>query len=375
MFLNVVSLLVGFLCLFVVLLILFNQKPNRKINGYLIAILVIVGLQRFLYAIEVLGFTNQTYSPLKIKPILAFYIVPIYYLFFYRLINSKVSFKKESVHFVLPTLIVLMNLVYVDFKLNRMIYLVVSTIYFVSTLLMVKQFFLRKNLSLLNKITHQATKKWLLIIIAITFLLIVYANCFLFQDITTQVHLNSFYKYSSLVWLVIIIYMFKNPIIIFGEQTLLKNIQVQLGEQQDFEIWSRKPLFAIEEKDKALHQSMFKKIDVIILEIKKLQETTSLISNITLNAEILAKELKIPKRQIDFIFKYFCRYSVNDFSNLVKVNYAISLINNGYLEKFTVASLGEKCLFNSRFTFSKNFKKFVGVSVSDFVDHYKLLKA
>ena len=101
MFLNVVSLLVGFLCLFVVLLILFNQKPNRKINGYLIAILVIVGLQRFLYAIEVLGFTNQTYSPLKIKPILAFYIVPIYYLFFYRLINSKVSFKKESLHFLI----------------------------------------------------------------------------------------------------------------------------------------------------------------------------------------------------------------------------------------------------------------------------------
>jgi hypothetical protein len=29
--------------------------------------------------------------------------------------------------------------------------------------------------------------------------------------------------------------------------------------------------------------------------------------------------------------------------------------------------LGDKCLFNSRFTFSKNFKKFMGVSVSDYV--------
>jgi hypothetical protein len=29
-------------------------------------------------------------------------------------------------------------------------------------------------------------------------------------------------------------------------------------------------------------------------------------------------------------------------------------------------SLEEKCLFHKRFTFSKNFKKFVGISVSDF---------
>lgn len=103
------------------------------------------------------------------------------------------------------------------------------------------------------------------------------------------------------------------------------------------------------------------------MDIQVLQKSVPLISTTTLTAETLAKELKIPKSHLELIFKYYCNYSINDFGNLVKVSYSLSLIREGYLENYTVAYLGEICLFNSRFTFSKNFKKFTGVSVSDFV--------
>ncbi|HTN20315.1 MAG TPA: AraC family transcriptional regulator [Pelobium sp.] len=159
--------------------------------------------------------------------------------------------------------------------------------------------------------------------------------------------------------------MFKNPVIIFGEQSLLKNIQ--LNEPQDFQVWNHKPLKAIEDKDKIVNNTILNRVDSIILEIKTLQKSVPLISKTTLNTTTLATELKVPKRHLDFIFKYYCHYSINDFSNLVKVNYALTLIGEGYLENYTVDSLGKECLFNSRFTFSKNFKKFVGVSVSEFV--------
>ena len=99
MFLNVVSLLVGFLCLFLVALMLCSQKPNQKSNGYLIIILFVAGLQRFANALEVLGFTSTTFSPLKIRMTFAFFIVPLYYLFFKRLIRKKNSVKKELFHF------------------------------------------------------------------------------------------------------------------------------------------------------------------------------------------------------------------------------------------------------------------------------------
>lgn len=366
MYLDVIALLAGFLCLFVVCLMLFNQKRNRITNGYLIVILIVVGLQRFLYAIDILGLTKSTYSPLGIKPLLAFYIVPVYYLFFSRVIYGTGNLKKESLHFIFPTVLVVINSLYLNYNLNRWLYGGFSVTYFVLILVIVQKYIFRKNPSMLNKNTYQATKHWLLLMLALTFLLIIYSNFFPYRDLSSQVNLSSFYRYSSLIWFGLLVYMFKNPVIIFGEQSLLKNIQ--LNKPQDFQIWNHKPLKAIEYKDKIVNNTVLNRVESIILEIKTLQKSVPLISKTTLNTTTLAIELKVPKRHLDFIFKYYCHYSINDFSNLVKVNYALTLIGNGYLENYTVDSLGKECLFNSRFTFSKNFKKFVGVSVSEFVN-------
>ena len=51
---------------------------------------------------------------------------------------------------------------------------------------------------------------------------------------------------------------------------------------------------------------------------------------------------------------------------MIKINYALTLISDGYLNQYTVEALGEKCLFKSSFTFSQNFKKFVGTSVREY---------
>lgn len=365
MFLNVVSLLVGFLCLFLVALMLFNPKPNRKTNSYLLVILFVAGLQRFLNAIEVLGFTTDTYSPLKTRLTFAFYIVPIYYLFFRRLIHGNGKLQKELLHFILPTVLVLIDILIVDYTLSYVVYLIFSCYYFGSILILVKELIQMKKLSMFEKGSYKTIRTWALLMAAITFLLVLYSNYFLFSDAKPRINLNVFYRISSLLWLLALIYMFKNPIVIFGEHYLLKNID--LNDPQEFLVWSRKRLKAIEEKDKIVDNTILNRIDFIISNIQILQKSDEMLSTITFTTDTLAKQLKIPRRHLEFVFKYYCHYSINDFSNLVKVNYAVSLINEGYLNSYTVESLGEKCLFNSRFTFSKNFKKFIGVSVSDFV--------
>lgn len=360
MFLNVVSLLVGFLCLFVVFLMLISTKANRKANLYLILILFIAGLQRFVNAIEVLEFTKITYSPLKIRFSFAFFIIPIYYLFFKRLIQKNSKLNMEYQHFILPTVLVLMSIN--NYYISYYFYLAFSFFYFVSILLLVKELTQMKKLSMLVINNYNTIRTWAFLMTFIVFLLVVYSNYFLFSETRPRINLNVFFRFSSLLWLVAIIYMFRNPIIIFGEQHLIKSLQK--NTHQDIVIWNFKPLKEIEEKDQLIFNSISKRIDSIILDIQSLQKSVPIISTTTLTAKTIAQELKIPKSHLDIIFKYYCYYSVNDFSNLVKVNYALSLINEGYLKNYTVASLGEKCLFNSRFTFSKNFKKFVGVSIS-----------
>ena len=365
MFLNVVSLLVGFLCLFVVVLMLFNQKLNSKTNVYLLMILFVAGFQRFTNAIEVLGFTTTTFSPLKIRPTFAFYIVPIYYLFFRRLIRKNSKLTKELLHFILPTVLLFIDILLVDYKLSYLFYLAFTLFYLVSILLLLKELLQMKKLSMFEKANYKTIKTWVLLMTIITFLLAVYSNYFLFSEAKPRITLNAFYRISSLLWLVALIYIFSNPIIIFGELNLLKSLQK--NAPQDLLIWSVKPLKVIEEKDLMVYTTILKKIDFIVSDIQTLQKSVPLISTTTLTAKTIAQELKIPKSHLDLVFKYYCHYSINDFSNLVKINYAVILINDGYLESYTIASLGERCLFNSRFTFSKNIKKFIGVSVSDFV--------
>lgn len=365
MFLNVISLLVGFLCLFVVVLMIFNAKPNRKRNVYLIIILFIAGLQRFINGIEILGLTEFTYSPLKNRLSAAFFIVPVYYLFFQRLIKSNSNIKLELVHFIIPVFLFLVDLFADEFGINYFFYLLFSSIYFGATLYLVSILIRRKNRSMYEIGYFKTIRTWTILMTLITFLLLIFSNYFLLKERDSGINLNDFYRYSSLLWLLALIYIFKNPVIIFGEQNLLKSIQHD--EPQEFLIWSRKPLKSIEEKDAVLSNNISAKIDTIILSIQKLQKSSHALSKITFTASNLAKELKIPRSHVEFVFKHYCHYSINDFSNLVKINYAVSLINGGYLEKYTIASLGDKCLFNSRFTFSKNFKKFMGISVSDYI--------
>jgi AraC-like DNA-binding protein len=368
MFLSVLSLLVGFLCLFVVVLMLFHLKLNRKTNIYLLIILFVAGLQRFVNAMEVLEFTTITYSPLKIRLSIAFYIVPVYYLFFRRLILVNTKLKDELLHFILPTLLVLTDVFFVNYHLSYYLYLVFSTSYFGFILLLVNRFMKLKKRSVFEDGSYKTIKTWAILMSIITFSLVVFSNYFLFNDAKSEVNLNNFYRLTSVLWFGALIYMFKNPIIIFGRNNLLKSIQKT--EPQEFLIWSFKPLKVIDEKDRILSKNISSKIDNIIFNIQNLQKLESITSTITLTSDTLSKELKIPRSHVEFLFKYYCYYSINDFSNLLKVNYAVSLIKEGYLEKYTVASLGEKCLFNSRFTFSKNFKKFIGVSVSYFVRTY-----
>jgi AraC-like DNA-binding protein len=365
MFLNITSLLVGFLCLFVVVLMLFNSKPNRKTNVFLVVILFFAGVQRFINAIEALELTKLTYSPLKLRLSVAFFIVPVYYLFFKRLIKGNTMLKQELLHFVLPIILLLIDIFIVGYGLSYYIFLAFSCCYFGAILLLVRELIKNKKRSLFEEANYNTIRTWTLLMTLITFSLVVFSNYFLFSEAKSAINLNNFYRYSSVLWLITIIYIFKNPVIIFGEYNLLKNIQS--NELQELLVWSKKTLRTIEEKDKIIYNNIANKIGSIILSIQKLQKSAPAITSFTFNTDTLAKELKIPRSHVELIFRYYCHYSVNDFSNLVKINYAVSLINEGYLENYTVAHLGGVCLFNSRFTFSKNFKKFIGVSVSDYV--------
>ncbi|MDA8763104.1 helix-turn-helix domain-containing protein, partial [Flavobacteriaceae bacterium] len=58
--------------------------------------------------------------------------------------------------------------------------------------------------------------------------------------------------------------------------------------------------------------------------------------------------------------------SFHEYLNLLKIALSIELIGQGYLNDRTIDSLSNICHFESRITFYKNFKKFTGLSPSEF---------
>lgn len=365
MALIVLSLLVGFLCIFLVLLLSISRTAiSFKANPYFTLILIIVGLQRFANALHGIAITTDNFSILNKLPILVFYFVPIYYLFFLRQLKLSQSLKMELIHFIIPTLILGINIMYVNFDLFGLIYIVFSTAYFTVIILKLKNYFLKKNVSIYDNIEGRKIKSWLLLMFITSIVTLGYTYAIVLSGLDYEISLGNFYIYTSLLWFLTLFYTFVNPVIIFGEKYFVKHIND--NSYKEFKIWSTKPIESIQSKDQKLYTSISLKIDSTILTIKKLQDQNNVISKNTLTTKVIAQELKLPKSHIDLIFKYHCNYSVKEYSNLIKIKFALKLIRDGYLSKYTIASLGEKCLFNSRYTFYQNFKKYVGVSVNEF---------
>ena len=129
--------------------------------------------------------------------------------------------------------------------------------------------------------------------------------------------------------------------------------------------WSSKRLKKIQLSDQALYD----KLDVtsLIDKIINLESKYEFIKDNELNKRYISKTLKVPEYQVKLLFSYHNFLSSTEYKNAIKINQSVRLLNNGYLDSLTVDSLSQKVGFKSRITFYNNFRKFIGVSVSDYV--------
>lgn len=76
----------------------------------------------------------------------------------------------------------------------------------------------------------------------------------------------------------------------------------------------------------------------------------------------MSRELGLPKYYLDFIFKFYCKLTFNDYKRLVRIYVAVQLINDGYLNSNKLDALAKHVGFASYNPFLINFKEIIGVS-------------
>ena len=80
----------------------------------------------------------------------------------------------------------------------------------------------------------------------------------------------------------------------------------------------------------------------------------------------LSKEVGLPKYYLDFIFKYYCQVTFNEYKKIARIYDAVELINKGYLNSNKLDSLAKHVGFASYNPFLINFKDITGVSPFDY---------
>jgi AraC-like DNA-binding protein len=142
------------------------------------------------------------------------------------------------------------------------------------------------------------------------------------------------------------------------------DVEAQISGVEKTELQSILP-----EKDKiskpALNHS---KTDEIAARVVALMEKESLYQETELTLQQLAQKLQLPAYQVSQAINEGLKKNFYDLVNGYRVEKAKRLLMNPENKKFTVLSVGFEAGFNSKTTFNTVFKKFTGLTPTDFRD-------
>jgi AraC-like DNA-binding protein len=367
MLLAFLSFIVGLALLVLVFSVFFSRKNDKNLNIYSLLILASAGIQRFLQGIEEFKLIDSFKNPFVDNFLHQFYMLVFAYLFFDNLLFKKTPVKKVILHLVFPTLFVL---VYSLFNLNpgliKLVFFLFSSLYVLLPGLLIWKFiYKRKNYKEL--IHFQTIKNWTYFTFGIYFsFYLIYNYVFVNNPQTIGTgYFIQFYQITALIWLFMIIYILKNPVILYGQQLLLKNIST--SSKEELVVWRSIKLEPTEAEDLELEKKVKPKVDEIIFAIKKHEEKLlqDLVEVPTLKE--LAFELDYPQSHLKYVFNYYSYCSFSEYQNNLKIKYALKLIKDGYLDTRTIDSLATRCLFANRRTFYRNFNKWVGFTPTEYL--------
>ena len=363
---DLLSFFVGFLLLLLLFIVLINHKKDKKLNLFFLIVIAFAGIQRFLHGLEVFGLVGSFFNPFQENLIFPFFKFVGLFLFFESVLLKSTSYKKIILHFLFPLLFAgLSAAVNPSLGVIQVVFLLFSTLYLVFTIHLIwKYVFNRKSV---KEILHfQSIKLGIYLLLAFFILFFLLSN-YLFLTNTGETmddKFPQFYAASSVLWLLFVLYIFKNPLLLYGEQFLLQKLNSFRKEQ--VVVWKLVKKEPTDLEDLEVEKKVKEKVDEIVFAIKKNER--ELLENFALLPSLkeFAFRLNYPQSHIKYVFKYYAYCSFSEYQNILKIKYALKLIKSGYLDTHTIDSLSLGCLFTHRSTFYKTFKKLTGYTPTEY---------
>jgi AraC-like DNA-binding protein len=336
------------------------------LNIYLLLTLAACGIQHVLIGAEKFGLVASFENPLKDDIYQHFFILVFAYLFYDNLLYKITPLKKVILHLIFPTFFTIFCILFSpSFLIIKVVLFLFDNIYVFSMgFLIWKHVYKRKNYKEL--IHYQSIKTWALFTYSI---IIIFYFIFNYVLLTAPLenqngYLLLYYETIFPIWIFFIIYIFRNPVILYGEQLLLKNLINR--SKEELATWRSLKLEPTELEDLDLEKKVRPKVETIIFAIKKFEEQL-LEEFVELpSLKELAFKLDYPQSHLKYVFTYYSFCTFGEYQNNLKIKFALKLIKAGYLGTRTIDSLSSRCLFANKRTFYRNFKKWVGYTPSEY---------
>lgn len=366
MILDLLSFFIGFILIILVPIILLNNKNRKGLNIYFLLIIGIAGLQRFTNGLVNFDIIESNINPFHLSLQFAFFIPPLFFLFFANLLFESISSRKTWFVFIMATVTILTSEVFnFNQTVNQFVFLLYSSIYIIFLFIIFRKYLSNKK-NQRELYYYRSIKIWATVMFLFFVMIFIYANyifnLFLFDP--KDIILNEFNNVTSIIWLVILLYILMNPEILYGEQFLQQKLNRSTIDE--IKIWKKNKSRATEDFDIEVEKKVKPYVENILLDLIKFENNLFNDFDHMPTLKELAIKLDCPQSHIKYIFKYYSHYSFSEYLNVLKINYAIKLIHDNYLSTQTIDSLSQKCLFKSRNTFFRNFKKLLGYSPTDY---------
>jgi len=367
--LSILSFFVGGVLLLLVSVSLFDTRRDLKSSIFFLAILTISGVQRVIFGLSSFQVLGPINNPFEQSLLFAFFIPPIYYLFFEGLLHQKISRKNLPLHFGLSFLLVGLSLG-LDWNksINQTLFLVYSSGYSIGLIVLVWRYYSKRK-SQREQLYFKSIRLWACLMLVAFLLIYAFANFIYGKGLedTQEKVLGEFYGITSFLWLFICFYLLRNPRILYGELRLLEHINA--GSPEEIAIWKPKKKGQTDPQDLNVEKQIAPRVESLIFSLKTMEQAWSEELLDVPSVKSLSFQLDCPQSHLKYLFKYYGNFTYGEYVNVLRINYAITLIRKGYLLTHTIDSLSKKTLFVSGNTFYLNFKKLTGESPSEYHAH------
>ena len=375
-----ITAFLGFLCLAIII----GKNKNQEyslINKYLVIIIAINALRFLVHGLSDAYPETELRKFANILDVSIGLVMPCYYLYIQNIVYENRFKVSNLLHFVVPFLMASTSITIAFASpdnvsiYKKMIVFIGSLFYLIYAVLafVILYKYIWRRKSDINAIQKQnkLIKNWSLFVY-FSFLIM-----FLIRLISSIVSHEPGYNNShlwmlALVWLGIFVKLITTPEILYGYNFLNKTIDAATKSVVLSNVWliENTVIPIASEKDKKLEEKIQSLLTNYLHQIEELSFHTHAFRNPDLSIDDIGIALNIPSSHINYIFKYHCNESFNDYKKIVRIHDATKLLEGGYLKNNKIETLSATVGFSSYKTFSLAFKNITGFTTQEYAKRY-----